>query len=66
MESRRYRCNECLRKFSVNYSDNQNGGKAPSEMTWLFSEIGMLLTKIENLIEKASFNLLETKDNHDA
>jgi hypothetical protein len=31
-------------------------------MTWLLAEIGMLLTKIENLIEKASLELMGNAD----
>lgn len=60
--SHRYRCNECLRKFSVKYSDSPSVGRVPSEMTWLLAEIGMLLTKIENLIEKASLELMGNAD----
>jgi hypothetical protein len=54
--SRRYKCNECLRKFSIKFSDSENAGGTPSEMTWLLAEIGMLLTKIEDLIERASLD----------
>ncbi len=48
--SRRLRCNECLRKFSVKYTDSNE--TSPSEMTWLLAEIGMVLTKLEELIER--------------
>ena len=60
--SQRYRCNECLRKFSVKHIDRQNAKKTPSETIWLLAEIGMVLTKIENLIEKASSNLVGNPD----
>jgi hypothetical protein len=48
--SRRLRCNECLRKFSVKYTNNS--ASSPSEMTWLIAEIGMVLTKLEELIDR--------------
>ena len=49
--SRRYRCNQCLRKYSIKYVE---GGKdrVPSETLWLLSEVGMVLNKLEDLIEK--------------
>jgi hypothetical protein len=50
--SRRLRCNECLRKFSVKYTDSTE--TSLSETTWLLSEIGMVLTKLEELIERIS------------
>lgn len=49
--SRRYKCNECLRKFSLKYSDAEFASRLPSEMTWLIAEIGMVLNKLEDLIE---------------
>ena len=52
--SRRLRCNECLRKFSVKYTDSSESN--PSEMTWLLAEIGMILTKLEELIERISMS----------
>jgi transposase-like protein len=48
--SRRLRCNECLRKFSVKYTNNS--ASPPSEITWLIAEIGMVLTKLEELIDR--------------
>jgi len=59
--SRRYRCNECQRKFSIKYSDGSCSSRVPSEMIWLLSEIGMILTKLEDLIERAGSNLLQPK-----
>jgi hypothetical protein len=50
--SRRLRCNECLRKFSVKYTDSAE--TTPYETTWLLSEIGLVLTKLEELIERIS------------
>jgi len=59
--SRRYRCNECQRKFSIKYSDGSYSSRVPSEMTWLLSEIGMILTKLEDLIERAGSSLSLSK-----
>ena len=56
--SKRYRCNECLRKFSIKYLDRANTGQPPSEMIWLLAEIGMILNKLENLIENLSRSML--------
>lgn len=49
--ARRYRCNECMRKFSLKYSDAAFASRLPSEMTWLIAEIGMVLNKLEDLME---------------
>ena len=52
--SKRYRCNECLRKFSIKYLGHSDRSQPPSEVIWLLAEIGMILTKLEDLIETAS------------
>ena len=51
---KRYRCNECLRKFSVRYVERKDQGGPPSEIAWVLSEIGMILNKLEALMEKLS------------
>jgi DNA-directed RNA polymerase subunit RPC12/RpoP len=61
--SRRYRCNECLRKFSVKYLDRGLGNQPPSEFMWLISEISMVLSKLEDLLEKIQLNLPFDKSN---
>lgn len=50
--ARRYRCNECLRKFSVKFSQTAQSAQMPSETIWLTAEIGQVLTKLEDLMEK--------------
>lgn len=50
--SRRFRCNECLRKLSVKYTGTVES--SPSEMIWLIAEIGMVLTNLEELIDRIS------------
>jgi len=59
--SRRYRCNECQRKFSIKYSDGSCSSRVPSETIWLLSEISMILTKLEDLIERAGSSLSQSK-----
>jgi transposase-like protein len=58
--SRRYKCNECLRKFSVKYTNS--GASSPSEMMWLIAEIGMVLTKVEELIDRILVTRKEPTD----
>jgi hypothetical protein len=40
-----------MRKFSLKYSDAAFASRLPSEMTWLIAEIGMVLNKLEDLME---------------
>lgn len=54
--SKRVRCNECHRKFSIKQPDRAGFKRLPSETVWLLSEIGMILNKLENLIEKISLD----------
>jgi hypothetical protein len=51
---KRYQCNECLRKFSVRYVERKDQGGPPSEIVWVLSEVGMILNKLEALLEKLS------------
>jgi hypothetical protein len=51
---KRYRCNECLRKFSVRYVERKHQGGPPSEIIWVLSEVGMILNKLEALMERLS------------
>jgi transposase-like protein len=56
--ARRFRCNECLRKFSLKYTNANE--RAPSEKTWLIAEIGMVLSKLEELIARISSGKVAT------
>jgi tRNA(Ile2) C34 agmatinyltransferase TiaS len=47
--ARRYRCNDCQRKFSIPHIQNTIQTK-PLELTWLMSEIGMLASKLTELL----------------
>jgi hypothetical protein len=40
-----------MRKFSLKYTDAAFASRLPSEMTWLIAEIGMVLNKLEDLME---------------
>jgi hypothetical protein len=46
---RRYRCNECQRKFSIPHIQ-QPTQVGPSELVWLLNEIGMLTSKLTELL----------------
>ena len=47
--ARRYRCNECLRKFSIVHIQTGLEDK-PSNILWLLNEIGMLTVKLTDLL----------------
>jgi predicted RNA-binding Zn-ribbon protein involved in translation (DUF1610 family) len=49
--ARRYRCNDCLRKFSIRHIQTEVQAK-PSEFIWFMSEIGMLTTKLSDLLSE--------------
>jgi hypothetical protein len=40
-----------MRKFSLKYTDAAFTTRLPSEMTWILAEIGMVLNKLEDLME---------------
>ena len=46
--SRRYRCSDCQRKFSIRIAENSM--KKPSEIVWLLNEVGLLTTKLTDLL----------------
>lgn len=54
--SRRYRCNECLRKFSIPYVEPARGS-IPSEMAWVLNEIGMVTTKLTDLLSELNLKI---------
>jgi hypothetical protein len=51
--SRRYRCNECERKFSVVHVARQSEAR-PSELLWLLNEIGMLTARLTDLLSEVN------------
>jgi DNA-directed RNA polymerase subunit RPC12/RpoP len=49
--ARRYKCNDCQRKFSIPHIQSSTQTK-PSELIWLMSEIGMLTSKLTELLSE--------------
>jgi len=57
--ARRYFCNECRRKFSVRYVGSDNPSKkAPSELLWILNEIGVALTRLDDLLVEANRKMI--------
>jgi len=46
--ARRYRCNDCQRKFSIPYVENN--GSRPVETVWILNEIGLLISRLTVLL----------------
>lgn len=57
--ARRYMCNECQRKFSVAYVEAASFG-APSGILWLLTQIGMLTSKLNDLLTDLNGKITET------
>jgi hypothetical protein len=57
--ARRYRCNECYRKFSVAYVEAESLG-APSGIIWLLTQIGMLTSKLNDLLTDLDNKIAQT------
>jgi hypothetical protein len=60
--ARRYRCNECERKFSIPHVQNDSAAQ-PSELAWLLNEIGMLTSKLSELLSALN-NRMELIETH--
>ncbi|MGA2783760.1 MAG: hypothetical protein ABSF09_03570 [Candidatus Bathyarchaeia archaeon] len=54
--SRRYLCRDCQRKFSVPYVETKPNDK-PNELIWLLNEVGMLITRLNELISAMNIRL---------
>ncbi|HYW01833.1 MAG TPA: hypothetical protein VE862_10195 [Candidatus Acidoferrum sp.] len=59
--SRRYRCNDCQRKFSIPHIQNTLQTN-PSQLVWLLNEVGMLTTKLTELLSELN-NRIDTLEN---
>jgi hypothetical protein len=57
--ARRYMCNECQRKFSVAYVEAASFG-APSGILWLLTQIGMLTSKLNDMLKDLNGKITET------
>ena len=53
--SRRYKCMDCSRKFSINYIENSL--QKPSEIVWLLNEVSSLTTKLTDLLSELNLRL---------
>jgi hypothetical protein len=56
--ARRYRCNDCQRKFSIPHIQLAAGAR-PSESLWILNEIGMLITRLSDLLAQLNSKLAE-------
>jgi DNA-directed RNA polymerase subunit RPC12/RpoP len=54
--ARRYRCNDCQRKFSIPHVQGSPGAK-PSELVWLLNQLGMLTSKLTELLDELNLRL---------
>jgi hypothetical protein len=54
--SRRYLCRDCQRKFSIPYVQAGPDNK-PSELVWTLNEVGMIVTKLTELISQLNLKL---------
>jgi predicted RNA-binding Zn-ribbon protein involved in translation (DUF1610 family) len=54
--ARRYVCQDCRRKFSVPHILSETNGK-PLEVIWLLNEVGMLVSKLSDLLTELSSKL---------
>jgi hypothetical protein len=54
--SRRFVCHDCLRKFSIPYT-NVSAESKTQELTWLLNQVGQLTTKLTDLIQAINAKL---------
>jgi hypothetical protein len=47
--SRRFICHDCMRKFSIPYT-NISAESKPQELAWLLNQVGQLTTKLTDLL----------------
>ncbi len=57
--ARRFRCNDCQRKFSIPHVQNRTESK-PAEIVWLINEVGMLITRLNDLLSELNSKLDQT------
>jgi predicted RNA-binding Zn-ribbon protein involved in translation (DUF1610 family) len=58
---RRYRCNDCQRKFSIPHIRTDATVK-PTELVWLVNEVGMLISKLNDLIDQLNSTIERSTD----
>lgn len=54
--TRRYRCNDCQRKFSIPHVVSETDGR-PIEVVWLLNEVGMVASKLSDLLTELNGRL---------
>ena len=54
--SKRFVCRDCLRKFSIPYTNISTESK-PQELTWLLNQVGQLTSKLMDLLQEISAKL---------
>jgi len=60
--SRRFVCHDCLRKFSIQYT-NTSADSKPHELAWLLNQVGQLTTKLTDLLQEINAKLETLIDN---
>ncbi len=54
--SRRFICHDCLRKFSIPYT-NISADSKPQELAWLLNQVGQLTSKLTDLLQEINAKL---------
>lgn len=54
--SKRFVCHDCLRKFSIPYTNNSAESK-PQELAWLLNQVGQLTSKLTDLLQEMNTKL---------
>ncbi|MGP8070842.1 MAG: DUF5320 domain-containing protein [Candidatus Bathyarchaeia archaeon] len=54
--SRRFVCHDCLRKFSIPYT-NTSAESKPQELAWLLNQVGQLTSKLTDLLQEINAKL---------
>lgn len=62
--ARRYFCHDCQRKFSIPHVENTVPGK-PAELVWLLNEVGMLISKLTDLVSELNTRITTASDQMD-
>jgi transcription elongation factor Elf1 len=58
--SRRYYCHECERKFSIRIVESEQAvANVPSEVVWLLDEVGLQVSKLNDLLTRLDSTLIQ-------
>lgn len=61
--SRRFICHDCLRKFSIPYTNNSSESK-PQELTWLLNQVGQLTATLTTVLQEMNAKLETLLETH--